>query len=199
MVAGAQNLRHRQPVPVVGPRVLRVLEKAGPVALVGEADLISQHARDQARDGVDDRHGRDLAAREHEIAHGDLFVDTFVEKALVHALIVAADEDEIVIVRLRRAAGGEEDGMHRRADLIADRAPAAPQRVTLHDRAAAAAVGVIVHLVLLVGGIVPDLVGVDLDEPLFLRPAEDAGVQHRRHGLRKQRHDIKTHGLTSLR
>ena len=178
------------------------------MALVGEADLVSQHARDQARDGVDDRHGRDLAAREHEIAHGDLFVDAFVEKALVHALIMAADEDEIVIVCLqlprlglveRRAAGGEEDGVHRRADLIADRAPAAPQRVTLHDRAAAAAVGVIVHLVLLVGGIVPDLVGVDLDEPLFLRPAEDAGVQHRRHGLRKQRHDIKTHGLTSLR
>ena len=121
---------------------------------------------------------------------------------------MAADEDEIVIACLKlprlglikgRAAGGEENRMHRRADLVAHRAPAAPQGVALHDGAPSAAVGVIVNLILAVDGIVPDLVGVNFNQALFLRPAEDAGIQHGRNGLREQGHDIKAHGVTSLR
>ena len=88
--------------------------------------------------------------------------------------------------------------MHRGPDLVADRAPAAPQRVALHNGAASAAIGVIVDLILPVCGIVPDLVGMNFDQALFLRPAEDAGVQHGQHGLREQGHDIKAHGVTSL-
>ena len=82
--------------------------------------------------------------------------------------------------------------MHRRTDLIADCTPAAPQGVALHDGTPAAAVWVIVNLILTVCGIVPDLVGVDLNQALFLRPAENAGVQHGENGLREQRHDIKS-------
>ena len=89
--------------------------------------------------------------------------------------------------------------MHRRTDLIADCTPAAPQGVALHDGTPAAAVGVIVNLILAVDGIVPDLVGVNFNQALFLRPAEDAGIQHGRNGLREQGHDIKAHGVTSLR
>ena len=89
--------------------------------------------------------------------------------------------------------------MHRRADLIADRAPAAPQRVALHDRAAPAAVGIIVDLILPVAGLVADLVGVDLDQSFFLRPAENAGVQHGQNGLWEERHNVKAHGVTSPR
>ncbi len=62
-----------------------------------EGLLVGQHARHHAADRIRDRHGRDLAAREHEIAHGDLFVDAFVEKALVHALIMAADQNKMLL------------------------------------------------------------------------------------------------------
>ena len=47
------------------------------------------------------------------------------------------------------------------ADFILHRTPAAIQRVGLHDRALTAAVGIVVHLVLAVCGVVPNLVGVE--------------------------------------
>ena len=51
--------------------------------------------------------------------------------------------------------------MHRAAGFIADCLPAAVQGVRSHHRAPAAAVGIVVGLVLLVGGIVTDLVEFD--------------------------------------
>ena len=61
------------------------------MGLLGEAFLLGQHAPDHAADGVRHRHGGDLAARDDEIAHRKLFVHTLVDKALVDALVVAAD------------------------------------------------------------------------------------------------------------
>ena len=48
MVAGTQNLRHAQPVPLVRPGILRVFKQSVPMALVGEADLVAEHAGDEA-------------------------------------------------------------------------------------------------------------------------------------------------------
>ena len=69
MVAGAQNLRHSQPVPFVGPGILRIFQKAVPMALVGKADIVAEYAGNEARDGINNGHGRNFAAREHKIAH----------------------------------------------------------------------------------------------------------------------------------
>ena len=82
------------------------------------------------------------------------------------------------------AAGGHEDGPAG-AVGVDNMLPAAEQGVCLHHGPPASAVGVIVHLHLLVGGVGPDLVGADGDIAPLLRPAQNADVQHGVHGFRE--------------
>ena len=66
------------------------------MALVGEADLVPQHAGHQPAYGVGDHHCRKLAAGQNKVAQGDFLVHALVNKALVDALIVPADENDVL-------------------------------------------------------------------------------------------------------
>ena len=125
-----------------------------------------------------------------------------VQEPLVHALIVAADQDQMVVVCLQLlghllvkhpAAGRHVDGVDPMACLLADMLPAAVQRVRLHDSTPAPAVGVVVHLHLLVGGVVPDLVGDDFDIAPVLGPAHNGLAHHGINSVGEQGHDVNPH------
>ena len=120
---------------------------------------------------------------------------------------MAADQNQTVVIRFQLlgklliehpAAGGQINGMHPLPCLIADMLPAAVQRIGLHHRTAAAAVGVIVHLHLLIGGVVADLVGSDGHNALCLRPADNGLAHHRLDGIGEQCHDVNSHRLPIL-
>ena len=91
------------------------------------------------------------------------------------------------------AAGGQIDGVDPLPRLITDMLPAAVQGIGLHHRAAAAAVGIVVHLHLLVGGIVTDLVGLNGHQTLRPGPADDGLAHHGLHRVREQGHDVNPH------
>ena len=143
-----------------------------------------------------------LAAGEDKVACGYLLVHARVQKALIHALVVAADQDKMVILCLQftghllgqhPAAGGHIDGVDPLPRFIADMLPAAVQRICLHDRAAAAAVGIVIHLHLLVGGVVPYLVGLYGDKAPFPGTTDDGRTHHRFHRVGEQGHDVNSH------
>ena len=205
VVPGEQDLRHCPVVPHGGAGVLGVLQQAVPVGLLLEALLVRQDAGHHAAHGVAHCHGGDLPAGEDEVAHGDLLVHALVQKPLVHALVVAAHQDQVVVALFQLpghrlgegpAAGGHENGPA--GTVGGDHVvPAAVQGVRLHDGAPAAAVGVVVHLHLLVGGIRTDLVGLDGDVAPLLGPAQDADVQHGVHGVGEEGQDINSHRTPS--
>ncbi len=58
---------------------------------------LAQNARHLPADRLGHDEGRELPAREDEIADGKLLVGQVLRHALVHALVPAADEDEMVI------------------------------------------------------------------------------------------------------
>lgn len=87
--------------------------------------------------------------------------------------------------------------MHRAARLVTHGLPAAIEGVGLQDGAVAAAVGVVVHLVLLVGGVVPDLPCFDGDEPLGLGATQDALVHHGAHGVGEEGQNVNAHRIPS--
>ena len=105
VVAGAEDLRHGAAVPDRGAAVLGIFQKAVPVALLRKAFRIGQDPGQEPAHRVAHCHGSDLAAGEHEVAQGELFVHALVDKALVDALVVAADQDEVLIV------GGQAAGL----------------------------------------------------------------------------------------
>ena len=56
-----------------------------------------------------------------------------------------------------------------------------------------AAVGVVVHLVLLVGGVVPNLMALDLDMIPLLGAPQNGLIHHITHRLREQGHNVDPH------
>ena len=210
VVAGGQDLRNFSAVPHSGAGILGILQQTVPVALIFKALGVGQHPRHQAAHRVRHRHGGDLSAGEHEIPQGNLLVHALVDEPLVDSLIVAAHQDQMALfpgqpsgVRLGKgfAAGGEEDGEWALFIPLADVFPAPVQRVGLEHRPPASAIGVVVHLVLLIGGVVPDLVGFDAQDVPLLRPAQDGLGQHVAHRVREQRHNVDViHGyMPSIR
>ena len=210
VVTPEQHLGHAAALPGFGPGVLGVFQQTVPVALPGVAGLVREDPGHQATHGIRHGHGRDLPAGENKISQGDLLVHTLLDEALVHALIVAADQHQVVVIPLEALGGLLVVGLalgthvdHPAAQALRGggdhRVQAAFQRLGHHDAAEAPAVGVIVHLVLLVFGIVPDLDAVYLHRALLHGPADDALVQHGADRVGKQGQNIDPHYMPSIK
>ena len=68
-----------------------------------------------------------------------------------------------------------------------------------HNCATAAAIGIIVGLILLVGSIIPDLMGFNADNAPILGSAQNTFRQHITQRFREQRHNVNPHRCASLR
>ena len=103
MMAAQQYGRHLAAVPLLRPGVLGILQKAVPMAFLGVATLLRQHTGHHTAQAVRHRHGGDLAAGQHEIAQRQFLVHALLQEPLVHALIVAANQDQVVVLLLQLA------------------------------------------------------------------------------------------------
>ena len=96
MVAGGENLRDGSAVPDSRPRVLGVFQKAVKMAFILKAFRVGKNPGHHAAHRVRYRHGGNLPAGEDEVAKRNLLVHALVNKPLVDALIVTADQNQIV-------------------------------------------------------------------------------------------------------
>ena len=143
MVAGQELRRDGAALPDLWAGVLRVFEQPVPVALVRIALLVGEDARHHAADAVRDGHRGYLPAREDEVAEGYLLIDALLDKALVYALVVAADEHKVVVVAPEALGLGLVEGPALRGHIYDARAPlpgvaedvaeAALERLRHHD------------------------------------------------------------------
>jgi hypothetical protein len=208
MMPGEQDGWYRSVVPDLGPGIVGVLQHTVPVALIDEAFGIGEDPRHQTADGIRHRQGRDFPAGKDEVSKGDLLIHTFVEKALIHALVVSADQDQPVIgggevlgVLLFEDATrrGEVDGVNPPARLSADVIPTVVQRVCLHDSPLAPTVGVVVHLLLFISSVVSDLMTLNADEASLLGTAQDGFAEHVPYRVGEEGHDVNAiQRITSL-
>ena len=70
------------------------------MALAGVALLIGKHPRHKAAHRIGHGHRRDLAAGEDKVAKGYLLIDALLDEALIHALIMPADEYKMIVIAL---------------------------------------------------------------------------------------------------
>ena len=96
MVAGSKDLRNRPAVPHRGTGVLRIFQQSIVVTLVLKTLRVSQNARDHPAHCVGHRHGRDLTAGEYKITKADFLIHALVDKTLVNALIMTADQNNVL-------------------------------------------------------------------------------------------------------
>ena len=170
------------------------------MALPDVALGIRQHTGHQAAHGIRDGHGGDLSAGKDKVPEGDLLIHAALDKAFVHTLVVAADQYQMVVVSLQPLCGLLPEGFSLRREVddsafplscrLLHRLQAGLQRLRHHNASVTAAVWVVVHLALFVVRIVPDLDAVDLYDAPVRRPADDALMKDRIHGIGKQGQNI---------
>ena len=122
MISRKQNLRHLPAVPFLGPRILRIFQQAVAEGVRVRGHFVSENTRDQPRDGVDQHHGRQFSAGEDIVADRNLIGHNFLQYALVNALVVTAQKDQILLqsellrdfLRKGSALRREIDNAHRR-------------------------------------------------------------------------------------
>ena len=211
MVAGEKHRGHLPALPDLRPGVLGIFEKPVPVAFADIALGVRQDARNQTADRITDGHGGDFAAGEDKVAQRELFIHAGLKKALVHPLIVAADQNKAVVIALQTAGGllpeggplrchGDHAGfLPRNLTPGQHRLDTAFERLGHHDAAEASAVGIVVHLVLAVFGIVADLNAVQIQQALPAGAAQYAFMQHAVHIVRKKCKNVDTHYMPPMR
>src|SRR5262249_51523325 len=101
------------------PRVVGVIEGAALARLVLRGLLVAEDARHEAHDGLGHAQGRELTAREHEVAERDLLPRQHLAHALVEALVAAAEEQQAFLARVRaRQRLAEGDAVGREQHLL---------------------------------------------------------------------------------
>ena len=99
MVAAQQHRGHRAALPDFRSGVLRIFQQTVPVAFLFVALLFGQHTGLEPQHTVRHHKACQLAAGQDIIADGDLLIGKGVDDPLVDALVVAADQSQIVVFR----------------------------------------------------------------------------------------------------
>jgi len=116
----------------------------------GRLRTASQHPRQQPHHGIDHHSRRQRAVRQHIVADRQLIRDQPLAHPLIHALVLAANEDQMSCLRKRPGValrklpslrGHQDDPRIRRPHRL-DRLK---QRLRLQDHAGAAAIGPIIR------------------------------------------------------
>ncbi len=96
MMARKQHRGNSLALPDLGACILRILQQTAVNALVGEAHLVGEDSLTHTGYCVCHHHCRKLAACQYIVADGQLLVHDLVDNALIHALIMTADDEDIV-------------------------------------------------------------------------------------------------------
>ena len=164
--------------------------------------LVGQHARDQADDAVGQEGGRNLAAADHEVAHGNLAGDQMLSDALVDALVMTAQDDDVFFegkligdaLVQDLAVGGHvddlvvvafglefldhlEDGLHH------------------HHHAGVAAVAVVIHRQARSEAVLAEVMDMDFHQAFLDGPARDGVTQRTLQKFRYDGENVDAHGV----
>ncbi len=197
MIAAQQDLGYLPAAEVWRARVVWILQQARRVRLLC-GGVWRQHARHEAAHGIHHHHRRQLAARQHIVADGELVGRQMRAHPLVNAFIVAAEQRDARLRRQLARDGLRENAPGRveqddRAALV-DGFDGGEERLRLHHHAGAAAIGIVVHDMVAIGGGVARVVQRDLEQPLGLRPRQDAFAEWAAKHLGQQGEDVESHG-----
>ena len=160
----------------------------------------SEHARQQTDAGIQQRQGRDLAARKHEIPKADFFQFEVFDDAFVNALVVASNQQEPRFVRQlfeqpliqRSALGGKHDSSCFPFVQLLHGAHSIVDGLAHQHHPGAAAERSVVHLAVSAGlGPIAKVMNGVFRRVGLRRSTWNAGLKDRGKHFRKERQDVK--------
>lgn len=183
VIAGQKHFWNALSFVLTRPRVLRVLQKPAFEAIVGDGAFVSDHSGKKPRDDIGEYHRGKFATGQDVIADGDFFVDTKLDKALVDAFVVSADDDEIVkarqllglLLREKPSLRRHQHGTHLGAlGLRARGLPGAVKHIDFEEHPLTTAKRRVIGGTMFVGGEIADLSQIERDAATGLRFSKKA-------------------------
>jgi len=203
VIAGAEHIGHPHSPEFDRPGVLRVIEEPffAEGLLLGTV-MVAEDTLLEARHGIDQDQGRQLASAQYVVAYANLERVESNPYAFVKALVVAANEQKGllggqpfgVLLRQPRPLRGQQNAARWLGDArpgrCFDRLHGPEDRLGLDHHSRSAAVGAIVNGSVSVGRVVPEVMQMDAKPAAFLSDLEDARVQDAREHFRKDRQHV---------
>ena len=154
-----------------------------------------------AGDRLDEDHRGQLAAGEDVVADGDLAVDAVLDEALVDPFVAAGHEDEARMGgELAHEGVVETLALGRKVDDVAGGIglrlrglEGGIQHVDLHHHAVPAAEGLVVDGAVAVGGVLADIVEVEVEEAGIAGALDDGDVERPGKRLGEEGEDVDPH------
>ena len=180
------------------PRVVGVIELPRDKGFLHGGLIIAENAGNEPDDRVRDDQRRKDAAGQNIVPDGNFIVHQMVGHALVHPLVMPAKKNEVPLsrefrrdfVRKPPSLRGEENHPCIRPAEIRERPV---DGLDLHDHPGASPIWRVVRAPVPVGRPVAKVPRLELHEPLFLRPLEDALTHHGTADLGKDGEDLDFH------
>ena len=204
VVPAQQRLWHGPARPVFRSRVLRAIKQ--PVDAHVETVLLvtphfTKHSRLQPGNRVEQRHGRDFAAGQHQIAQADLRIHMCINETLVDAFVPAANQNRTGTCGPPLYRCMVQNDANRRKENHGGRVIALKpgprkafgKRLGQQHHPWAATVGPVVDPAITSLAIVPRIVQAHIDLTRRVGAPGDTHAKERREQLRKQRDNIKAH------
>src|SRR5512139_1287341 len=200
VVPGQEDVGDRPPPELPGAGVVGRLEEPFRKRVVVRRFRVAEHPGEEPGHRVDQHHGGQFPARQDVVPDGDLLVRQVVRHPLVHPLVPAADQDQVLLpgqpggrIRTEEGPRGGEEDDPARAVVPGERLHPGEDRLRLHHHPAAAAEGRLVGHAVLPLRVLPQVVGLDGQEPRLPRLREDAVGQRPREHPREERQHVDPH------
>jgi len=135
-----------------------------------------------------------------------LAVHAMLHEPLVHTFVPSTDQDEPLVLRqfahhpvaqhvaLRR----EVDDQSRRPILLLHELERPVEHIHAHHHPLPPAERVVVHRPVPVGRVLPDVVDLQVEQPVLPRPLDDRDIERPTEGIGKQRQDIDSHSTATI-
>ena len=140
--------------------------------------LVANHAGDEAHDAIGHDGGCQLATGQNIIANGDFLGDEVLTNAVVNALVMATQDDDVFLHRefvghglIECFAIGRGEDYFVVIALCLECRNAIVDGLALHHHAGETTKGIVVHTAVLIGGIVTKVMDVDFNQTLLLSSA----------------------------
>ncbi len=165
--------------------------------------LVANNARDEAHDAVRHHRRRQFATRQDIVADGHFLRYQVLTNAVIHTLVVATKDDDVLLhrecvghglVELLTVGRGEDYLIV--LTLRLERRNAIVDGLALHHHARKAAKRIVVHTAVLVLRVIAEVVNVNLHKSLLLGATKDGEVHKVVQHLGHNGDDIDTHSYS---
>ena len=155
-VSAEQNVGHLPALVVGGSGVDRRLEQIVLKGIVERTLFIADGTRNESHNGIGNHRSREFAPGEHIVADGNFLRDQMFADAIIHPLVVPAQDNQILCQRQGVCQGLREDfavGRGKNHFIVVaftfQLLNAAVHRFDLHHHPGLTAKGIVVHLAML--------------------------------------------------